>query len=139
MSNPLDTGNFDQWITNRTQFNTIHGRSGNNGDFEKWITNHNYFEDYVSFPTAEEAEAFSIALDTLILLSSVQSMSVSPAAVSLLLNTLTLNGSLETINIALGASYILLGTLPVFISAQMIDVLVDEIEEINKYTQWQVI
>jgi len=45
------TGSFEQWITDRIDFEEIHPKSGDTGDFEAWIT------DRIDFSTFVEAEA----------------------------------------------------------------------------------
>lgn len=47
MAEPADTGTFEQWITNRIDFETHHPATGGDGDFEQWITDRIDFAEYV--------------------------------------------------------------------------------------------
>lgn len=57
MANPTDGGAFEQFITDRIDFETGAPRIGNSGDFEQFVTDRIDLEEYVAvaLPTRQWA------------------------------------------------------------------------------------
>ena len=51
MSNPVATGSFDAWITDRIAYTTGQPKTGETGSFDAWITDRMSFADYTEAAT----------------------------------------------------------------------------------------
>ena len=57
MPNPVDPGTFDNWITDRTDFEYGTPRSSDTGTFDLWFTDREFFWVYVEAAAAASAVA----------------------------------------------------------------------------------
>ncbi len=86
MANPGDTGTFDLWITGRISFATAPPRVDNTGTFDLWLTDRISWEDYVATAVVD----ITVAVNTLTLAGSAETITVVPGPAIAVVNTVPL-------------------------------------------------